>query len=445
MLVPYDSAYERGGLLVARRLSPLELSDGRAVVVFDAQLSSGAKVVLLGMPAGVDEKLHSTCVPNAGVLKTAVTFARAVAAYVEQRAEQSHPVDVVHLFDWTTALAGLAIRTLSPSAHCSVVLSVRDVNHTGIATSALATELGDSLLLADETRLENDICLLKAGVRSGDVVVAPSDGVVRSFTSGTVEPRLKDVFASLRSPVLAIPGGIDYAKINPAVNPCLLTRYDAEDARNKAANKTDWLRRAGLSLEPRPLVVIPGPFTADNGAEMLLAALDSLVEMELSLGLLATSADDEAFSRALCSKAESRAADVKFVELTNDEQIHRSFAAADFVVYPKRDGIGSLCHLAAQRYGAVVIADAASTIGESVVDVDAGLVTGIGFLFSDASPVGLTGAVARALTAYSSEKFELLRRRCMRQDSSWDRPARRLIRLYQKLRNGGVSVYPQAG
>jgi starch synthase len=306
-------------------------------------------------------------------------------------------------------------------------------------------DVGDSLLAADELRLGDDLCLLKAGLLSADFVIAPSEGALRVFTSDSKEQRLNSVFASLRAPLLAIAGGVDYAKVNPAVNPCLSSRYDAEDARNKATNKTDWLRNAGLSLESRPLVMVPGPFTADYGADLLLSALDALSEMELSLGLWSTSADDAKYSRALCEKAVGRGADIKFVELTNDEQIHRGFAAADFVVYPKRDGRGLSNHLAAQRYGAVVIADAASTIGESVVDVDAGLATGTGFLFSDSTATGLVGAVGRALTAYNSSQFEKLRRRNMRQDSSWDRPARRLVRLYQKARNGGVSLLPQAG
>ena len=253
------------------------------------------------------------------------------------------------------------------------------------------------------------------------------------------------MFASLRTPLLAISRGVDYAKVNPAVNPCLLSRYDAEDPRSKAVNKTDWLRHAGLSLEARPLVLVPGPFTADYGAALLISALDALSDMELSLGLWSTSGDDATFGRALCAKAVGRGADVKFIELTNDEQIHRGFAAADFVVYPKRDGRGLLSHLSAQRYGAVVIADGASTIGESVVDVDAGLVTGAGFLFSEATAAGLLGAVSRAITAYHSSQFETLRRRVMRQDSSWDRPARRLIRLYQKARAGGSSILPLVG
>jgi len=445
LVVPYDSAYERGGLLVSRRLSPLELPNGHVVTVYDAQLATGAKVVLFGMPAGADATLHSNAAPTVETLRAVSVFARAVAAYVELRADQGQPIDMVHLFDWTTALAGLAIRTACRTTSCSIALSVRDSAQLGLASASLAADLGDSLLSADQTTLGADTCLLKAGLLAADVVVLPTEGAIRRLTSGAHDPRIVEVMQQLRAPVVAVSAGVDYARVNPATNPGLLSRYDAEDLRNKSANKTDWLRHAGLSLEPRPLVLLPGPLTAAYGGDLLLSAIDRIVDFELSVGMWESTLDDVAMSRALRKMFASRGADFAIVEQTNDEQIHRGFAAADFVLYPKREGRGPMCHLAAQRYGAIAIADGNSPIGERVVDVDAALSTGTGFLFSDATADGLVSAVARAVSAYQLGTFDKLKRRVMRLDSSWDRPARRLIQLYQKARNGGQSIIPQAG
>ena len=43
----------------------------------------------------------------------------------------------------------------------------------------------------------------------------------------------------------------------------------------------------------------------------------------------------------------------------------------------------------------------------------------------------ITGAVARAISGYQKQRWSALRRRVMRQDVSWDRPARRFQQLYR--------------
>lgn len=444
LAVPYDSAYERGGLLLARRLSPLELPNGHAVVIYDAQLSTGAKVVLFGMPVGADATVRSDASPMRSTLQSVSTFARAIAAYVEQRAQLSQPLDVVHLFDWTTALAGLAIRRFCPSAQSSILLTLRDAPKLGYVTASEVSDIDDELLLSDEARLGGQVCIAKAGMVSADLVLAASEGAIARLHRTTAPADLGPVLSQLRQPLIAVSAGVDYARVNPSTNPSLLSRYDAEDVRNKAANKTEWQRSAKLSLEPRPLFIVPGPLRADNAVERMMGALEPILEHELSLCFLATSQDEPEPLRRLRQLVAGRPSDAAIVEVTQDEQIHRAFAAADFAIYPLHDGRATATHLAAQRYGAIAIADASSPIGERVVDVDAELVTGTGFLFSDATSEGLAGAVARAVTAFHQSQFSRLRRRVMRLDSSWDRPARRLIQLYQKARNGGHSLIASA-
>ena len=85
----------------------------------------------------------------------------------------------------------------------------------------------------------------------------------------------------------------------------------------------------------------------------------------------------------------------------------------------------------AQRYGAVPVVHAVGALADAVVDADAELSTGTGFSFDDGSPKALGAAVARAVGAYRKQRWSALRRRVMRQDVSWDRPARRFQQLYR--------------
>ena len=68
---------------------------------------------------------------------------------------------------------------------------------------------------------------------------------------------------------------------------------------------------------------------------------------------------------------------------------------------------------------------------DAVVDADVALTTGTGFLAESAAPDALVAALQRALAAYGTERWSVLRRRVMRLDLGWDRPARRYVQLYR--------------
>ncbi|HYQ27185.1 MAG TPA: glycogen/starch synthase, partial [Polyangiaceae bacterium] len=109
---PRSPGFEAGGLLAARRLTPLTLADGSEVNVLDGQLASGAELVLFDLPGlfdrdGIYGEAGAPYVDNAARF---ATFARAVSALVEQRAQQGKAVEVVHAHDAVASLVPLALR-----------------------------------------------------------------------------------------------------------------------------------------------------------------------------------------------------------------------------------------------------------------------------------------------------------------------------------------------
>jgi starch synthase len=435
VMAPFDNAFERGGLLVARRLTPLSLPDGVEVTLFDAQMSSGSKIVLLGMPAGPDARLVSTDALDPNSLRTAAVFARAVAAFVDQRAEQSQPFDVVHLFDWTASLAGVGLRKYVRSPAPAIVLSVHDARQTGSIDRRVCEAIGDDLLSHETLVLGDRICLLRGGILAADTVVVPSEGHLVEWTAAGNVDEVSSVFSGLTAAVASVPGGVDYSRVNPATNPRLVARYDAEDASAKRATKAAVQRELGFGVDERPLVLFPGPLNLDAGADLVLEAIDSASELPLSLCIWSMPDDPPSLVAELERRLAGHSSNVAHRVLKTEDDLHRGFAAADFVVYPNRHTEGQVRFLAAQRYGAIVIAMNTPGLRDAIVDCDAALETGTGFLFDELSASALVGALSRALAAYSNPRFARLRRRVMRQDFSWERPSRRLLQLYKKARS----------
>lgn len=89
--------------------------------------------------------------------------------------------------------------------------------------------------------------------------------------------------------------------------------------------------------------------------------------------------------------------------------------------------------LYAQRYGALPVVRATGGLVDTVVDCDAKLETGTGFVFAEESPNDLVAAIERALAARHLRSWDALMRRVMRLDCGWDRPARQYEQVFRAV------------
>ena len=79
----------------------------------------------------------------------------------------------------------------------------------------------------------------------------------------------------------------------------------------------------------------------------------------------------------------------------------------------------------AQRYGTLPIVRATGGLVDTVRDNETG------FMFEDASPEALLGAIQRAREAYALDDFDEMRARCMNLDWSWRVSAQRYEGVYR--------------
>lgn len=396
--LPRYGAFEEHGLLLARRLTPLPV-DGADVMVFDGQLSTGVELVLFDIPGLATPGDLGSPAPDARSVEAFTAFGRAAAALVRQRREQQ-PFDVVHAHDWAGGLIGPQLGAGAPP----LVLSVYDVRRRP----------------------------LEAGLASARAVVSPSPSYAARFGDAAVSGALAATFARLPEPVIGIASGLDYATYNPATDPSLEARFDAEDASAKARTKGVLLRQLRLELDiARPLVLFAGPLDRAHGAEVLLEALPELARLPAAFVVAS------AGTRGLFSEFQAAAAElphqIACVGLKDDAALRRLYAAADLALVLPADSPCETAQLVAQRYGTLPVAYAADVVLDTVVDCDAALETGTGFLFDGLDRASLVGAVERALAANASEgPWTRLRRRVMRLDVGWDRPARRYAQVYRR-------------
>jgi starch synthase len=425
---PRSPGFEAGGLLAARRLTPLTLADGNEVNVLDGQLASGAELVLFDLPGLFDRSsiYGEGGVPYADNAARFATFGRAVAALVAQRAELGKAVEVVHAHDAVASLVPLALRGQS----VPVVFTIHDIERK----AEFPLTARDSLGFSDVSSLElaGGLSGLASAVTLANAVTTVSSRYAQEILDPARSGALAGLLGGLAEPVLGIPGGVDYATCNPATDTALESRFDAEDPANKGRSKVAALKKLELELElDRPLLVFLGDLGREPGADALFEALPEILKLDLAFIVANTGAP--AAAERFQAVARDYGGDLACVASVDERQSRQLLAGADLALVLSAGGPGGNRQLFAQRYGAVPIAFAAGALVDAIVDADVELETGTGFLFDSLDAESLTGALSRAFSAYGNPAFTRLRRRVMRLDLAWDRPARRYAQVYRKL------------
>jgi starch synthase len=444
IVMPRFAALEKHGLLLARRLTPLRFALGDRtfeVTVFDGRLASQVDLVVVDVPAffdrsGVYGERGEDYPDNA--LRFAV-LSRAAAELVRQRAVGGRPVDVIHCNDWPTALLPTYLRALSgeapPLARVRTVLTIHNVVHQGMFPKDVLSTLGIGweAFTVEGIEFYGGINLLKQGIETADAVTTVSPTYAREIRAPEHGARLDGVLRARGEALLGITNGIDYSIWNPATDPALIARYDAEDFSNKARCKGALQRELKLPLDANsPLVAYVGRMAAQKGIDQLAAAAPKLLRGTDAQLVIAGEGEGSIASavETMVTKSHGRAV---FAGAASESLVHRIFAGADIVVVPSRYEPCGLVQMYGQRYGALPVAHATGGLIDTIVDCDAKLETGTGFLYEEGTPDALLATLERAIAARMLAHWPSLVRRAMRLDRGWDRPARRYEQLYRSL------------
>jgi starch synthase len=189
----------------------------------------------------------------------------------------------------------------------------------------------------------------------------------------------------------------------------------------------------GLAIDPQaPIVASVSRLVEQKGVDLILAMLPRLLRGTEAQVVIAGDGGPTVVSALEAAVARSNGR-VAFARAASEGLVHRMFGGADIVLVPSRYEPCGLVQMYAQRYGAPPVARATGGIVDTVVDCDARLETGTGFLFDESTADALLAATERAIAARNLPSWNGLVRRVMRLDRGWEGPARRYEQLYRSL------------
>lgn len=420
---------------LARRLRKVTAPLGEervAFEVYDARTAAGIEVVFLG-----HEELFRPCrsVPTGADPEDGVRFGAFCRAAIEVARAAEKPFDVVHCHEWQAALVPVFFG--AEELDVATVLTVHDVRAQGLFGRELVARLGlpPEYFGIDGLEFYGKTCLLKGGVLRADRVTTVSPSYAREVTEAGAGG-LEGVFRMREKELVGITGGVDVAVWNPATDAYLEARFDPMDLGGKRRNKAALQRELGLPVrDDVPLIGVLGPLHPSSGLDVLARIVGRVMRNDVQVAIVPDAEPLDASLVTVFEEHSRRWPDRLVLRAeASDTLLHRALAGSDLVLVPPHQAPGGSLQMRAHRYGALPIGIARAAVADSVVDCDAKLGTGTGFLFESAEDEAVLAALQRATAGFSMRgAFEKVRARAMRVDHSWERSAYLYERLYESL------------
>ena len=338
--------------------------------------------------------------------------------------------DVVHAHDWHAALlVPLVARGLKTVA---TVFTIHNLAYQGRTSADVLKAIGlPRARLASED--PNECNPMARAIATADIVSTVSQRYAEEILTPEFGERLSDLLRSRRRRLAGIVNGIDTSAFDPATDPHIASRYDADDPTGKAKNKEALQREGKLAVDAKaPVYGVVGRLVEQKGIDLLTAAAPHLLTSGGQIVVLGTG--DPAYEVKWKELAQRSAGKIWLTLGFDAALAQRVYAGSDLFLMPSRFEPCGLGQLISFRYGTIPVAHAVGGLAETVRDVDASPKTGNGFSFSRYAAEAFTGALDRSLKHFRADgpAWRALVQRVMREDHSWGASATRYADLYRR-------------
>jgi starch synthase len=355
-----------------------------------------------------------------------------VAAHLAaEDADPQWAPQVVHAHDWHAAMACAYMADHVATTSASI-FTVHNLAFQGLFPMHDWALLGLASRLMSPAGLEfhGQMSFMKAGLNFADRVTTVSPTYAREIATHDFGCGLDGVIRGRGSDVSGILNGIDDAVWNPAADPAIEQRYDAERLEGKAACRAALQRELNLEPDPNALIVtVVSRLTAQKGLDLVIAALPSLVARGVQFAVQGTG--EPALEAAFLIAQQAHPGRVHVHVGYDEARAHRLIAGADAIAVPSRFEPCGLTQMYGLRYGTLPVVRRVGGLADTVHDAD--VPSGNGFTFEAATPTAFQRAVERAIEARrDAARWAALMQRAMASELSWTGPAQAYLQLYLK-------------
>jgi starch synthase len=362
--------------------------------------------------------------------------------------------DLLHLHDWHPGFIAtrLTDRPEHPWANLPSISTIHNLAFTGPFDAAFAREhglAGEALASPDGLGPELPYSALAQAILHADLVSTVSPTYAKEILTEPFDGALAPLLQRLGDRLSGILNGIDAEEYDPAQDPHLAARFDAEHLDRRIENKRALQRQLSLPLEDDvPLVGMVSRLFWQKGPDLAVTAIERLLSTHRSddrpqtgarpgppgrLQFVALGKGDEEHERPLAELAVRHPQQVA-VRIDFDPPLGQLiYGGCDLFLMPSRYEPCGLGQLIAMRYGAIPVVRRTGGLADSVEPFNATRGLGTGFIFDQESPAAICSALEEAFAVYEdATAWRELQARCMSQDFSWNSSARQYSKFYER-------------
>jgi len=355
--------------------------------------------------------------------------------------------DVLHLNDWHAAFVASRLRARPelPGAALPRVYTIHNLAIHGDFDDAFAAAacLDERVL---QSPLTSERWVSRCGMGQGILWCDAINTVSPTYAGEILTPEygtgLDPVLRARERDLSGILNGIDYEEFDPATDPRLPARFDAEQFAGHAQNKAALQRRLGLNEDAgAALVGMVTRLFYQKGADLAADAVEALLATGAPLQFAVLGTGDQQYHDQLLALQRRHPGKVSITLAFDADLAQQIYGGTDLFLMPSRFEPCGLGQMIALRYGSVPVVRQTGGLADTVREWNGGSDSGNGFVFPDADAGQLAQALGRALAVFARpDEWRRLVRRGMAEDNSWGGAAQEYVRLYEKAAAAAKNV-----
>lgn len=365
-----------------------------------------------------------------------IFFCRAVMEWIKHL---ETPPAVLHCNDWQSALAPALLhfwRMGEPTfQNTRSVISIHNLAFQGRYASRL---FWDSGLPAhawhmDGAEFWGDFNLLKSGIAYADKITTVSPTYAQEILTPEFGCGLEGILTKRSDVLSGILNGADYNIWNPQDDISIPCSYGPDTLEKKYKCKISLINELGLNpfLADRPILGFIGRLQDQKGIDLLLEIFERLIQHNVGIIILGegSRAYEERVLRLMEDYPLRLSANVSYTE----DLAHRIQAGSDIFLMPSRYEPCGLTQMYSLKYGTPPVATKVGGLNDSIIPYPDPEATG--FHFDKPEPEPFYQAILQALDVWENdrEQWENIRRRAMLQAFTWEKSAKKYIKVYEEL------------
>lgn len=355
-----------------------------------------------------------------------IRFARLglAAAELASGADPNWRPDLLHLNDWTSALAPAFLHWRD--IHVPTILTIHNLAYQGLFGAERLNILGipEKAFKIDGVEFYGKLSFLKAGIFYASHVTTVSATYAEEITTPKLGCGLDGLLRirSAQGRLTGILNGIDETWGS------WQTSMDASAAdRDKTRrNNTEGVRKAfGLAVSRGPLFGVVSRLVHQKGIDLTIQAAETLLREGGQL--VVTGRGEAHLEDALRRLAVRHPGSVGVRIGFEQSEADLIYSGSDFLLMPSRFEPCGLSQMYAQSAGTIPVAARTGGLADTVVDGETG------FLFTEDSLWDLLGGLYRAIDIHATpRKLKRMRRAAMKRRFGWKQSAQQYGRVYQR-------------